>query len=173
MSDKWIEAVPYHMLAAELWRSSPYGPVRVWVDGYTHNVVVDQGKGQLLNRMFGGGTASSVGAFLQLHSATTASNHVWSNISASQVASYGANVPLITFASTYTVGSASGTQSYAFTAGTQTISGGALQFYTTNTMSTNAATAGILHYAEGNFVGGSRQAQNGDSLSVSVTVSYA
>lgn len=172
MSD-WIEAAPYHMLQAELLRMVDGSKQRIWLDGYTHNVVVNQGKGQLLNRMFGGGTASSVGAFLQLHSATTASNDVWSNISASQVASYGANVPLITFASTYTAGSASGTASYNFTAGTQTVSGGAIQFYTTNTMSTNAATAGILHYAEGQFVGGSRQVQNGDTLNCSITVSYA
>jgi len=165
----FIEAAPFHALRVECHR--PAGQ-QGWTDGYTHNVVVDQGKGFLLNRVFGGGTASSVGAFLQLHSATTASNHVWSNISASQVASYGANVPLVSFATSYTNGLATQTASYAFTAGTQTVSGAALQFYTTNTMSTNAATAGILHYAEGLFAA-SRQVLNGDSLSVSLSVSYA
>lgn len=165
----YIVGAPFHALAVECHRPASNGPG--WTDSY-RNVVVDQGKGQLLNRMFGGGTASSFGAFLQLHSATTASNHVWSNISASQVASYGANVPLVTFATTYTNGLATQTASYNFTAGTQTVSGGALQFYTTNTLSTNAATAGILHYAEGLFAA-SRIVQNGDSLSVSMSVSYA
>lgn len=169
MTSGFIEATPFHMLAAECWGP---GSVRKWVDGYTHNVVVNQGKGHLLNQVFGGATASSVGAFLQLHSATTASNDVWSNISASQVASYGANVPLVTFATTYTNGLATGTASYGFTAGTQTLSGGAIQFYTTNTLSTNAATAGILHYAEGQFAA-SRIVQQNDTLSVSISVSYA
>lgn len=168
LPEGFIAGAPFHMLQVECHR--PNG-LPGWTDGYK-NVVVDQGKAALLNRVFGGGTASSVGAFMQLHSATTASNHVWSNISASQVASYGNNVPLVTFATTYTNGLATQTASYAFTAGTQTVSGAALQFYTTNTMSTNAATAGILHYAEGLFAA-SRIVQNGDSLSVSISVSQA
>jgi hypothetical protein len=137
-----------------------------------HNVVVDQGKGHLLNGRFGGLTKSSAGIFLQLHSATTASNHVWSNISGSQVASYGNNLPLITFATTYTAGLATATCSYGFTAGTQTVSGACVQFYTTNTMSTSAATADILHYSEGQFAA-SRQVQANDTLNVSVSVSFA
>lgn len=165
----FIESAPFHAVAAECWGAE--GQLR-WRDGYTHNVVVNQGKAHILNQVFGGGTASSVGAFLQLHSATTASNHVWSDISGSQVASYGANVPLVTFATTYTNGLATQTATYGFTAGPQTVSGAAIQFYTTNTMSTNAATAAILHYAEGQFAA-SRQVQNGDNLSVSVSVSYA
>lgn len=165
----FIKGTPFHALAVECHRPASNGPG--WTDGYK-NVVVDQGKGFLLNRVFGGDTKSSIGAYLQLHSATTASNHVWSNISASQVASYGANVPLVTFATTATNGLATQTASYAFTAGTQTVSGGALQFYTTNTMSTNAATANVLHYAEGQFAN-SRQVLNGDSLSVTMSVSYA
>lgn len=164
----FVVGAPFHAIRAECWNSAGLK----WADGYTHNVVVDQGKGWLLNRVFGGDTKSSVGAYLQLHSATTASNHVWSNISASQVANYGANVPLVTFATTYTNGLATQTASYGFTAGTQTISGCALQFYTTNTMSTNAATANVLHYAEGLFAN-SRQAFNGDTLNVTLSVSYA
>lgn len=165
----FIESAPFHAIDVRCYDSN--GSER-WRDGYRHNVVVNQGKAHILNQVFGGATASSVGAFLQLHSATTASNHVWSDISGSQVASYGANVPLVTFATTYTNGLATQTASYGFTAGTQTVSGAAIQFYTTNTLSTNAATAGVLHYAEGQFAA-SRQVQNGDNLSVSLSVSYA
>jgi hypothetical protein len=136
------------------------------------NVVVDVGKGQILNRLFGSITKSTAGCFLQLHSATTASNHVWSQISASQVISYGNNVPQITFNTNYAVGSASATASYGFTASTQTVSGACVQFYTTNTMSSNAATVDILQYSEGQFAN-SRQVIANDTLNVSLTVSYA
>ena len=164
---------PWFAARGDLWRPTPDGivtiPDFVSID---HNVVVDQGKGHVLNRAFGGYTKSSAGIFLQLHSATTASNHVWSNISGSQVASYGNNVPLITFATTYTAGLATATASYGFAAGTQTVSGAAVQFYTTNTMSTNAATADILHYSEGQFAA-SRQVQANDTLNVTLSVSFA
>lgn len=158
---------PFFMVDAEC-----VGPEGVrWRDGY-HNVVVNQGKQHIINRLFGSKTANTAGVFLHLHSATTASNHAWSDISASRVVSYGDNVPLLTFASSYTDNSASASCSYGFTAGTQTVSGGAVVFYTTNTMSTNAATADMLEYSEGHFAA-SRQIVSGDTLNVTVTVSYA
>lgn len=164
----FIVGAPFHALRVEC--HQPNGPG--WTDGYPGNVVVNQGKGDLLNRFFGGITKSTVGAFIPLHSATTASNDVWSNISASQVASYGNNLPFVTFATTYTAGLATQTFSYAFNAGTQTLSGAAVLMYTTNTCSTNAATSDIRLYAEGQFAA-SRIVQNGDSLSCTVSVSYA
>lgn len=141
----------------------------------SHNVVVNQGAGHILNRLFGSLTKSTAGCFLQLHSATTASDHVWSNISASQVASYGNNLPQLTFNTNYTVRSASATAQYVFVAGTQTVSGGCVQFYTTNTQSTNAATVDILQYSEGLFANSRQvigQAGASDTLNVSVTVTY-
>jgi len=166
----WVPA-PRFFADFECMRPGPAGPFMAWAEPYK-NVVVDQGKANILNRMLGCTGAYTAFAFLGLHSATTASNHVWSNISASQVVSYGANVPLITFASTYTVASASATASYGFTAGTQTVSGAVVLFHTTNTMSTNAATANILEYSEGQFAA-SRQVQLNDTLNVTLTVSYA
>lgn len=135
------------------------------------NVVVNQGAAHILNRFFGGLTKSSAGVFLQLHSATTASNHVWSDISGSQVASYGNTLPLLTFATNGVARSTSTSCSYGFNAGTQTVSGACVQFYTTNTMSSNAATVDILHYSEGLFAN-SRQVINGDTLNVTLTVTY-
>jgi len=155
------------------WMPGPGGvPVQVWSQHVPRNVVVDQGKGQLFNRAFGFQTASTFGPYLALHSATTASNHVWSNISASQVVSYGANVPQFSFATTYSNGSATATASFGFTASTQTISGCAILWHTTNTLSTNAATAGIAMYNNAQF-GASQQVQNGNTISVSGTLSFA
>lgn len=157
-------------MAADLECWGPDG--RVWRAHIPKNVVVDQGKGVLLNRAFGFGTASTFGPYGALLSATTASNQVWSNVSASQVGSYGANVPQFAFASTYTNGSATASGSYGFTAGTQTVSGLALLWHTTNTLSTNAATAGIAMYNHGLF-GASQQVQVNNTVSVSVTLSFA
>jgi hypothetical protein len=148
----------------------------VWRDDW-HNVVVDIGKQMILNRLFGSRTANTGGCFLALHSATTASNHGWDSISASQVHSYGNNAPLITFVSNAAANSTSASATYGFTASTQTVSGAAVLFYSTNTMSTTVAggtgNANAYMYSEGPFNGGSRQVQNGDTLNVSLTVSYA
>jgi hypothetical protein len=150
-----------------------HGPEGVrWRDAMTHNVVVDQGKGYLINRAFGSITATTAGAVLALHSATTASNNVWSNISASQVISYGASCPAITFASTHTASPATCTASYAFTASTQTCSGAAVLLYTSASMGTNAATADIKMYAYGTF-NASRLVQSADTLSVTVSLNFA
>lgn len=147
------------------------GQVVTLDQGTCGNVVVNVGAAHILNRLFGSLTKSTAGVFLQLHSATTASNHVWSDISGSQVASYGNTLPLLTFASNGANRSTSSSCSYGFNAGTQTVSGACVQFYTTNTMSTNAATADILHYSEGLFAN-SRQVIANDTLNVSVTVTY-
>jgi hypothetical protein len=145
-----------------------------WKDRF-ENVVVNVGKAQIVNRLFGSGTASSVGAFLWLHSATTASNHAWPDISASRLTAFGNDVPRATIA-TGTAASASGTCSYAFyssvTTANQTCSGAAVIFYTAATMSTNAATGDMLEYSEGHFAA-SRLIQPQDTLNVTLTVSYA
>jgi hypothetical protein len=166
-------AAPAFHAEMECWRRDEDGrPYVAWTNEFD-NVVVDQGRGHVINVLFGSGTASTKGVFLWLHSATTASNHVWSNISASRILSFGNNVPQLTFATTYASGSATATCSYSFNASTQTVSGGAILFYTTNTLSSNAATADILEYSEAPFAAGSRQVQNNDSLSISVTLSNA
>ena len=162
-------ALAVHMVCYEPDGSG--GARSVWAQRFS-NVVVDQGKGQLLNRAFGFQTASTFGPYLALHSATSASNQVWSNISASQVVSYGNNIPSFTFGTAYTNGSATATASYAFNASTQTLSGVAMLWYTTNTMSTNAATAGIAMYNNGQF-GASQLVQNGNTITVSGTLSIA
>lgn len=157
---------------AACWEKDDAGNLRqVWKET-GHNVVVNQGRGALFNKAMGFQTASSFGMYALPHSATTGSNNVWSDISASRVISYGNDVPKITFATTYASGSATGTCSYGFTASTQTVSGIALAWYTANTMSSNAAAADILLYNQGQF-GASQQVQSGNTLSVSVTLSLA
>jgi hypothetical protein len=165
-------ALPSVHAAMECWRPGPDGPTVIWRDSFS-NVVVNQGRGHVINVLFGSGTASTKGAFVWLHSATTNSNHVWSDISGSRILSFGNNVPRITFATTYASGSATATCSYSFNASTQTVSGGAILFYTTDTLSTNAATGDILEYSEAHFQAGSRAVQNNDSVSISVTLSNA
>lgn len=164
-----IVRAPEMAADVDCWAPDGKGGVSlVWRAHIPHNVVVEQGRGQLLNRALGFQTASTFGPYLALLSATTASNQVWSNISASQVGSYGANVPQMSFATTYTNGTATGTVSYGFTAGTQTISGAALLWHTTNTLSTNAATAGVAMYNHGLFAA-SQQVQANNTISVSAT----
>jgi hypothetical protein len=139
------------------------------------NVVVNLGAAHLINVFFGSTRVSTAGCFLNLHSATTASGHLWNSISASQVASYGNNVPLLTFATVATLRSASATAQYIFSAGTQTVSGACVQLYTTNTMSTNAATVDVLQYSEGVFANTRQvigQAGASDTLNVTVTITY-
>lgn len=172
--DTFDAEAPYIKADAICWRQGENGPVAAWRDGFEHNVVVNQGKGYLLNRVFGSLTSSSAGAFIFLHSAGTGTNSVWANISNSQVISYGANMPVVTFASTHTDGLGSGTVSYNFSASTQTVSGCGLVFYTSASNCATSITAGAAAlYAYGTFTAGSRQVQSGDSLSVTLSVSFA
>lgn len=152
-------------------RQGPNGPYVAWQDDWK-NVVVNQGKAFLLNRFFGtrSNSATNGGWFLALHSATTASNHSWADISASQVHSYGANTPLITFASDGTGVSTSVSATYGFSASTQTVSGAAVLWYTTNTMSTSVAGGNLTEYSEGQFAAGSRLVSSGDTLQVTLSV---
>ena len=172
--DGFNAEAPFLKVDAVNWRQGANGPYVAWQDGFEHNVVVNQGKGKLLNDVFGSATASTAGAFIFLHSAGTGSNSVWANISASQVHSYGANMPVVTFASTHTDGLGTAYTSYNFTASTQTVSGCGLVFYTSASNCSTSITAGAAAlYAYGTFTAGSRQVQSGDSLSVTLTVSFA
>ena len=162
---------PYFMMDVEV-----HGPTGLrWRDGISHNIVVDRGAEYALNRVFGFETASTFGPYAMLHSATVASGNVWSQVSASRVISFGNNIPAVTFA---TNAAGNGTRSvsqsfsYSFNASTQTVSGCAFLFYTTNTMSTNFATADGLMYAYGTFSNGSRQVQLNDTLNATVTFSF-
>jgi hypothetical protein len=137
-----------------------------------HNAVMDAGKGHALNNLLGSITASTAGAALFLHSATTASNNVWANISGSQVHSYGASMPAVTFASTYAAGLATATASFGFSASTQTVSGAGLMFYTSASCATSITAGAGLVYAYGHF-STSRQVQSGDTLNVTLSVSLA
>lgn len=133
------------------------------------NVVVNQGKGEILNKLFGCTGNYTASVYMGLHSVTTASNHVLSNITASEVGGYATSRPNIAFNSTYTAGSASASASFGFTTSTYTVSGAFLALGTTN--SGTGATAGV-EYSEGNFAA-SQQVQSGNTLNVTVTVSYA
>jgi hypothetical protein len=80
------------------------------------NVVVDQGKGLLINRAFGFASNSSQVWYMGLHSGTNITNSTMvisgggsQGATASEVGNYGANRPSITFASTYTTGQATAT----------------------------------------------------------------
>jgi hypothetical protein len=145
-----------------------------WRDGFRHNVVVNVGAQWLLNHGFGNATASTLGPFLWPHSATVGSGNAWSDISASRILSFGNNVPYASFA-TNAAGagtrSISTSQSMTFNASTQTVSGLAYLWYTTNTLSTNGATADMNLYAYGTFSNGSRACQNNDTLNFTITLS--
>ena len=152
-------------------------PYVVWKEPF-QNLVVNQGRNYILNRLFASWTSYSNGALLFLHSASLGSNNVWSQISASQVASYGASIPAITFATTSTtagdagVNSMSASASYGFTAGTQTCSGAGILFYSSASGATNLATADARLYCYGTFAA-SQQVQNGNTLSATITVSFS
>lgn len=172
---EWVEA-PFFM--AEVACADQNGVK--WTAAMPHNVVVNQGRNLIMNRLLGSWTSYSQGALCFLHSASTATNNVWSQISGSQVISYGASMPALTFATIDTAGSDTGSQPYrtatatfGFTASTQTVSGLGVLFYTSASGGTNLATADARLYAYGTFSNGSRQVQNGDSLTVTWTCSFA
>jgi len=137
------------------------------------NVVVNQGRGALFNKAMGFQTASSFGMYAIPYSATTGSNMSYADFSTAVLSNYGANVPKIAFGSTYVEGSCTGTISYGISAGgAQTISGVALAWYTTDTMSTGAAAANVCLYNMGSFAA-TQQLQSNNTLSVTITLSLA
>lgn len=161
---------PFFVAAAEC--VGP-GNVTKWRDGFT-NVVVNEGKAYLLNRIWFSKTSSTAGAFLYIHSATTASDHAWANISASRNTGFGNTIPLISLAASTASAAQTMSASYGFnaTATQQTVLGAAILWYTTNTMSSNAAAGDVCEYSEGQF-GTTRTVTGNDTLNVTVTVSYA
>jgi hypothetical protein len=165
---EWVEA-PWFAMSGEVLR--PNGEREAIY--MPHNVVVNVGKGYALNRIFGSLTASTAGAGLFLHSASaTTSNAAWSNVSASQVHSYGNSMPAITFASTHAAGLATATASYSFNASTQTVKGAGVVFYTSASIGTNANESQLALYAYGEFAA-SRQVQSNDTLNVTLSLSLA
>jgi hypothetical protein len=180
-----VEGEPVEVLAVpkfkgdfECWGKDQDGNVvMIWKDKYD-NLVVNQGRQHVANRLFASATRSTAGAMLFLHSQTLGSGNVWSQISANQVVSYGASIPAITFAETWTNASDTGTNSlscsasYGFTASTQTVSGAGVLFYTSASAGTNLASADARLYAYGTFQGGSQLVQNGNTLSATVTLSF-
>lgn len=173
-----VLAVPKFKGDFECWGKDRDGnTVMVWRDSYD-NLVVNQGRQHVANRLFASATRSTAGAMLFLHSATLGSGNVWSQISASQVVSYGNSIPAVTFAETWTNASDTGTNSlsctasYGFNASTQTVSGAGVIFYTSASAGTNLATADARLYAYGTFAGGSQLVQNGNTLSATVTLSF-
>lgn len=153
----------------------------VWREQW-NNAVVQEGKHFIVARVFGRSrTDNTAGIVLALHSCTTTHTQSnWANLSASQVHSYGGSAPGITFgtsmgnntdAATYTASA-----SYGFSASTQTVSGAAVIMYSSTNMGTTVAggtnNTQALLYSIGNF-GASRQVQSGDTLNVTLTVSFA
>jgi hypothetical protein len=164
-------------LDAACWEQGPNGPVQVWhTPG--KNVVVNVGRANLLNVGVGNGRpASSYGMYGIPHnvstSGTAVTNYVYSDITNSKLSNYGNDNPAFAFGSAWAGGSATATGSFAITSsGAQTISGMALAWHTTNTMSSNAATAGVLLYNIGYFAT-TQQLNNSNTLSVTVTLSLA
>ena len=175
------EMAAYPRMAADIacWAKDGNGnPYLVWEARQPKNLVVNQGRQHVANRLFASATRSTAGIGCFLHSATLGSGNVWSNISASQVVSYGNSMPPITFAETWTNASDTGTNSltftasYGFNASTQTVSGLGLVFYTSASIGTNLASADARLYNYGTFTGGSQQVQNGNTLSVTGTLSF-
>lgn len=172
MASEFVKA-PEMAYALACYEPDGKGGVREVWNATGHNVVVNQGKGQLINRAFGFQTASTFGPFLAAHSASTASNHVWGDISASSLGSYGTAVPPITFGTAATVGSASASASYAFTAGTQTLSGFAMLWHTASTLAVAnlSSTGGLAMYNNGSVA--AQQIVANNTISVTVTLSMA
>ena len=137
------------------------------------NVVVNQGRGALFNKAMGFQTASSFGMYAIPYSATTGSNMSYADFSTAVLSNYGANVPKIVISTSHASGSCTGTISYGISAGAaQTISGVALAWYTTDTMSTGAVASNVLLYNMGSFAA-TQQLQSNNTLSVTVTLSLA
>lgn len=176
-----VEACPNPSFAAqfECWGPGSDGkPELVWSQPW-HNIVVDQGRALVLNKVFANGFANHTNQFLFLHSITSAPNsaHTWGNVSAAQVGGYSANIPRITFStvstdSTQGLNSLTATAGYSFTAaGPSTVGGAGILFYTATSMATNFATSDGRLYCYGLFPA-SQQVQSNNSLSVSVSVSF-
>lgn len=140
------------------------------------NVVVNQGRAKLFNQAFGGLTSSSFGMFGIPYSATTGSDMVYSNFSTAQLSNYGSvgntgscYVPRASLVTNLSSGTWTGTFSYGFFQGaSQAISGVALAWHTTDSMSTGATAAGVCLYNMGSFAA-TQQLQSNNTLSVTVT----
>lgn len=139
------------------------------------NIVVNQGKGLLINRAFGAASNISYSYYMGLHSATnvTEPTAVISGTgtigcTASEVGNYATSRPMITFGSAYTSGQATATCSYGFTAGgAQTVQGA---FIVCGNSSVSGTTPGYL-YSIGSFAA-SRQVQSNDTLNVTVSLNF-
>jgi hypothetical protein len=175
-----VEAVgaPRFVGDFECWGKDEKGePVVVWKDRF-ENVVVNQGRQLIINRLFASWTSYD-NAFLFLHGASTGSANVWSNISASQISGYATQIPRVTFSTQSTLAGDVGanthtaTASYGFTiAGTQTVSGAGIIFYTNTSCATNFATTDGRMYCYGTFNGGAQNVQSNNTLSATLTVSF-
>lgn len=138
------------------------------------NVVTDQGKGLLISRAFGCTGNYTAAFYMGLHSGSNNTNSTMQisgtgsqGCTASELGSYGANRPTITFASNYTSGTATATASFGFSASTQTCSGA----FIVNGAQGTGVTAGGFLYSFGSFAA-SRQVQSADTLNVTVTLNF-
>jgi hypothetical protein len=142
------------------------------------NIVVNQGRALILNRLFANWTSYSNGIGVFLHGASIGSANVWSQISGSQISGYGANIPAVTFATSQTAAGDAGhnfvtaTATYGFTiAGTQTVSGAGILFHTSASLATNLASADCRLYCYGTFPA-AQQVQSNNTLSATISISY-
>jgi hypothetical protein len=137
------------------------------------NLVTTAGKTDLLNKYFGctgaytaawymGLASSNVGGGSAPNVSDVLSNHSWTEATA-----YGTQRPALVWASTYAgVTTASTSCAYAFT-GAQSVGGA----FICNVSATSSNGAGIL-YSDNTFAA-TRAVSNGDTLNVTVTVSFA
>lgn len=146
-------------------------PREVW-RARAKNGVVAEGYAALGNVLLGARRATTNGPFLVLHNAGYNVTHNWGALSASQVSGYSASLLPLTFVST------NGTQSQwtaatnmSFShAGTQTVSGCALIFYSSASCATNPSNSSDVRvYNIGSFTA-AQNVQSNNTLSITVSL---
>jgi hypothetical protein len=158
------------IVARSLERAIAEIPVeKKWADGY-RNLVVTVGRNHLLDTYFSG-SAYTASWFLGLVNGASAPTYnaadtMASNAGWDEIAPYSnANRPTLAFAAASAGSKATSAAAVFNINATATIAGG---FTVTN--NTVLGTTGIL-YSAGNFTGGNRAVQSGDTLNVSLTLS--
>lgn len=167
-----IQAIDMHADVA-CWEKDVNGnPVQVW-KARADNAVVREGIAMLGNVGLFGQRVTTNGPFLVLHNAAYNSTHNWGALSASQVSGYSASLLIPAFSTTNaTAGSWTATNSMSFTiAGTQTVSGAGLVFYTSAAIQTNPVNSSdVKLYNIGSFTA-AQQVQSNNTLSITMTLS--
>lgn len=156
-----VEAIPSPHFVYDVTDVKPNGKIR-WHVRY-HNLVTTEGKNNLIDCYFKI-TSCASGWYLGLKGTGTAviADTLASHASWSEVTPYSGNRPAITFGTSSSGSNTATAVSYAVT-GTATVAGSFVS-------SVNTGTSGKL-YSAGDFAA-SRSVLSGDTLNVTLTVSY-